>query len=315
MVPDRPLEDEGRLARPNFQTSLQPPGTLVAAPMPLINDDLRAIVESALREDAPAGDLTAELTVSEAATCRAELRAKVAGVLAGTSVAQVVLDVVSEQDGMGRIDSQWRRADGDLVSPGNVLAVLAGPARSMLRAERVAINFLAHLSGVATLTRAFVEAARPAQIHCTRKTTPGLRSLERDAVVAGGGVLHRASLSDAVLIKDNHLKLAGGVDRAVRAAKSGDISVEVEVESLGELDEAMAAGADRILLDNPTPDLVAKAVARVGDPGRLEISGGVTLDSVPLLVAAGARVISVGRITHSAPSLDLSLEVTDVDQV
>jgi nicotinate-nucleotide pyrophosphorylase (carboxylating) len=196
-----------------------------------------------------------------------------------------------------------------------VVATVAGPARSILRAERVAINFMAHLSGVATLTRAFVQAARPAQILCTRKTTPGLRGLERDAVLAGGGVLHRASLSDAVLIKDNHLKLAGGVEQAVRAAQAGGVPVEVEVESLAELDQALAAGADRILLDNPTPDLVAESVARVGDAMRLEISGGVTLDSVPLLVAAGARVISVGRITHSAPSLDLSLEVTDVDHV
>jgi nicotinate-nucleotide pyrophosphorylase (carboxylating) len=184
-----------------------------------------------------------------------------------------------------------------------------------LRAERVAINFLAHLSGVATLTRAFVEAAKPARILNTRKTTPGLRALERDAVRAGGGILHRASLSDAVLIKDNHLRLAGGVTTAVAAAKSGGVPVEVEVETLAQLDEAMAAGADRILLDNPTPELVKDALDRVGDPERLEISGGVTLDSVPLLVAAGARVISVGRITHSAPSLDLSLEVTHVDQV
>ena len=182
----------------------------------------------------------------------------------------------------------------------------------MLRAERVAINFLAHLSGVATLTRKFVEAARPAEVLCTRKTTPGLRSLERGAVAAGGGSLHRASLSDAVLIKDNHIRVAGGVVEAVRQAKAGGLPVEVEVDTLDQLDEALGAGADRILLDNPTPDLVRAAVERVGDARRLEVSGGITLDSVPLLVQAGARVISVGRITHSAPSLDLSLEVIDV---
>jgi len=196
-----------------------------------------------------------------------------------------------------------------------VVAVVDGPARSILRAERVAINLLGHLSGVATLTRAFVQAAAPAKILCTRKTTPGLRALEREAVVAGGGSLHRASLSDAVLIKDNHLRLAGGVAEAVRRAKTGGVPIEVEVESLEELDEALEAGADRILLDNPTPDLVRRATARVGDAERLEISGGVTLDSVPSLVAAGARVISVGRITHSAPSLDLSLEVADADEL
>jgi nicotinate-nucleotide pyrophosphorylase (carboxylating) len=208
---------------------------------------------------------------------------------------------------------EWKFADGDATGYGDVVAVIGGPARSILRAERVALNFLAHLSGVATLTRAFVEAARPARILCTRKTTPGLRALERDAVAAGGGALHRASLSDAVLIKDNHLRIAGGIGPAVRKAKEGGAPVEVEVETLEELDEALQAGADRILLDNPTPELVREAISMVRDPERLEISGGVTLESLQSLVAAGARVISVGRITHSAPSLDLSFEVTHAD--
>jgi nicotinate-nucleotide pyrophosphorylase (carboxylating) len=278
-------------------------------------DDLRALVERALAEDAPSGDITSDLTVPESLACTAELRAKASGVVAGSPAAQATFDVVSEQDGRGSIAVEWRRPDGDRVRPGQVIAVVTGPARSVLRAERVAINFLAHLSGVATLTRAFVEAAGPARVLCTRKTTPGLRNLEREAVAAGGGTLHRASLSDAVLIKDNHLRVAGGVGAAVRAAKAAGVPVEVEVESMAELEEALASGADRILLDNPTPDLVRRAVARVGDPDRLEVSGGITLDSVPLLVQAGARVISVGRITHSAPSLDLSLEVTDVHDV
>jgi nicotinate-nucleotide pyrophosphorylase (carboxylating) len=277
-------------------------------------DDLRRVVVAALQEDAPSGDLTASLVLDPSASCRAELRAKGPGVLAGTAVAQAVFDAVAEQDAAG-LDVQWHRGDGDAVAPGDVVATVRGPARSVLRAERVAINFLAHLSGVATLTRAFVEAAAPARILCTRKTTPGLRGLERDAVLAGGGSLHRASLSDAVLIKDNHLRIAGGVTEAVRKAREGGVAVEVEVESIEELDEALAAGADRILLDNPTPDLVREAVGRAGDSERLEISGGVTLDSVSSLVEAGARVISVGRITHSAPSLDLSLEVTDVDEL
>ncbi|MFN2589162.1 MAG: carboxylating nicotinate-nucleotide diphosphorylase [Actinomycetota bacterium] len=271
-------------------------------------------MESALREDAPGADLTTTLTVPSGAACRAELRAKANGVLAGTVVATATFDAVAREDGTA-VSVEWKSADGDPVTAGDVVAVVTGDARSILRAERAAINFLAHLSGVATLTRAFVERAAPARILCTRKTIPGLRALQRDAVVAGGGSLHRASLSEAVLIKDNHLRLAGGVGPAVRSAKAGDVPVEVEVESLPQLDEALAAGADRILLDNPTPELVREAVARVGDAERLEISGGVTLDSVPLLAAAGARVISVGRITHSAPSLDLSLEVTDVDQV
>jgi nicotinate-nucleotide pyrophosphorylase (carboxylating) len=281
--------------------------------MALDGSELRALVTAALAEDAPSGDLTARLTVPERARCRAELRAKAQGILAGTSAAQAAFDIAAEQDGLGRVEVEWKHADGDDIGPGDVVAVVTGPGRPILRAERVAINFLAHLCGVATLTHAFVEAARPARILNTRKTLPGLRALEREAVAAGGGTLHRASLSEAVLIKDNHLRLAGGVGPAVRGAKERRVPVEVEVETLAELEEALAAGADRILLDNPTPALVREAMDRVGDPQRLEISGGVTLKSLQSLVAAGARVISVGRITHSAPSLDLSLEVTDAD--
>jgi nicotinate-nucleotide pyrophosphorylase (carboxylating) len=276
-------------------------------------EELRSLVERSLAEDAPDGDLTTRLTVPEGASCRAELRAKAQGVLAGTAAAQATFEVVSGQDGSGPLDIEWKVGDGDQVGPGDVLAVITGPARSILRAERVAINLLSHLSGVATMTRAFVDAARPARILHTRKTMPGLRALERQAVVAGGGSLHRASISDAVLVKDNHLRIAGGVAPAVRRAREGEKPVQVEVETLGQLEEALAAGADRILLDNPTPALVRSAIERVGDPELVEVSGGVTLDSVQLLVEAGARVISVGRLTHSAPSLDLSLEVTDAD--
>lgn len=275
--------------------------------------DLHDAVARALEEDAPDGDLTAELVVPEDRWCRAELRAKGDGVVAGTAVAQRVFELVAEQDRLGPVEVTWKVADGDLVAPGDVVATVHGPARSVLRAERVAINYLAHLSGVATLTRAFVEAARPARVLNTRKTIPGLRALEREAVVAGGGTLHRASLSDAVLIKDNHLRLAGGVTEAVRRARVGGVPVEVEVETMEQLEQALAAGADRILLDNPTPGLVRQAAERVEDPERLEVSGGVTLASIGALVEAGARVVSVGRLTHSAPSLDLSLEVIDVD--
>jgi len=275
--------------------------------------DLRDAVAGALEEDAPDGDLTAVLVVPEDRWCRAELRAKAEGVLAGTAVAQCAFELVAEQDRLGPVEVTWKAADGDTVAPGDVVATVHGPARSVLRAERVAINYLAHLSGVASLTRAFVEAARPARVLNTRKTTPGLRALERQAVLAGGGTLHRASLSDAVLIKDNHLRLVGGVTEAVRRARAGGVPVEVEVETMDQLEEALAAGTDRILLDNPTPDLVRQASERVGDPERLEVSGGVTLESIGALVEAGARVISVGRLTHSAPSLDLSLEVIDAD--
>lgn len=278
--------------------------------MPTTAEDL-AIVHRALEEDAPTGDLTSELVVPRASRCTAELIAKEAGILAGTGVARAVFDVTAEQDDTD-VEQDWRAGDGETLTPGTVIATFHGPFRTILRAERPAINLLAHLSGIATLTRRFVDAAAPAQVLCTRKTLPGLRSLERAAVAAGGGSLHRASLSDAVLIKDNHLRAAGGVVEAVRSAKTHGIPVEVEVETMEQLEQALEAGADRILLDNPTPALVREAVARVGDALRLEISGGVTLDTVGELVNAGARVVSVGRLTHSAPSLDISLEVTDV---
>jgi nicotinate-nucleotide pyrophosphorylase (carboxylating) len=286
-------------------------GTAKLGDMTESNARTRDLVERALTEDAPEGDLTAHLTIPASDRCRAELRAKAGGVLAGIRAAQTVFDVVADQDGLGPMKVGWMVTDGDEVEPGDVIAVITGPARSVLRAERVAINFLSHLSGVATLTRRFVEAAGPGvKVLNTRKTIPGLRALEREAVAAGGGTLHRASLSDAILIKDNHLRVAGGVAPAVRRAKAGGVPVEVEVETLDQLDEALAAGAHRILLDNPTPDLVKEAVARTGDAERLEISGGVTLESLPSLVQAGARVVSVGRLTHSAPALDMSLEVT-----
>jgi nicotinate-nucleotide pyrophosphorylase (carboxylating) len=275
-----------------------------------VPNDMTARARAALEEDAPDGDLTTALTVAPQRTCVAELIAKQRGVVAGLAVARAVFEEAAEQDRVP-LSVDLKASDGETVDPGDRIGMVEGAAATVLRAERPAINFLAHLSGVATLTTAFVEAAVPAHILCTRKTTPGLRDLERDAVVAGGGTLHRASLSDAILIKDNHVRLAGGAGEAVRRAKSGDVPIEVEVESLDQLDEALANGADRILLDNATPDLVRAAVARVGDADRLEVSGGVTLENVRSFVEAGARWISVGRLTHSAPALDLSLEIID----
>ncbi len=270
---------------------------------------LTALARAALAEDAPAGDLTSRLVVPAEQTCTAEIRAKAAGVLAGRAAAEAIFRAAAEED--GAVDQDWKLEDGAELAPGDLLAVLRGSARAILRAERPALNLLGRLSGVATLTRAYVRAAAPARILCTRKTTPGLRALEREAVAAGGGELHRASLSEAVLIKDTHVRLAGGVGEAVRRARAARVPVEVEVEDLQGLEEALAAGAERVLLDNAGPELVAAAVARVGDPERLEVSGGVRLEDLPALVAAGARLISVGRITHSAPSLDLALEVVD----
>jgi nicotinate-nucleotide pyrophosphorylase (carboxylating) len=276
-------------------------------------EDARALARAALAEDAPGGDLTTELVLPPGIRCRAEIGAKQTGILAGVEVVKAVFEVAADADGELLFDA--RKADGDAFSPGDTVAEARGPAATLLRAERPALNLLGHLSGVATLTRAFVDAAAPATILCTRKTTPGLRRFEREAVVAGGGSLHRASLSDAVLIKDNHVRLAGGVAEAVRAARArGDAPIEVEVETLDQLDEAISAGADRILLDNPTPAMVRSAIDRVGDASRIEVSGGVTLQNVRSFVDAGARIISVGRLTHSAPAVDLSMETTDVER-
>ena len=276
-----------------------------------MSDDLDQLARAALAEDAPAGDLTSRLTIPAGTSCTAELVVKQDGVLAGVEAAAAVFTAAADQD-RASLTIDWKLADGDTVAPGDRVALLDGAAATVLRAERPALNLLGHLSGIATLTRTYVEAAAPAQILCTRKTLPGLRAVERSAVAAGGGTLHRASLSDAILIKDTHVRIAGGVTEAVRRAKSGGVPVEVEVETLEQLDEAIAEGADRILLDNPTPERVRDAIARVGDPMRLEVSGGVRLENLRDFVDAGARVLSVGRLTHSAPSLDLSLEVIDL---
>jgi nicotinate-nucleotide pyrophosphorylase (carboxylating) len=276
-----------------------------------VSDDLDQLARAALAEDAPTGDLTSRLTIPAGTLCTAELVVKQDGVLAGVEAAAAVFTAAADQD-RASLTIDWKLADGDLVASGDRVALLDGAAATVLRAERPALNLLGHLSGIATLTRAYVEAAAPAQILCTRKTLPGLRAVERSAVAAGGGTLHRASLSAAILIKDTHVRIAGGVTEAVRRAKSGGVPVEVEVETLEQLDEAIAEGADRILLDNPTPARVRDAIARVGDPMRLEVSGGVRLENLRDFVDAGARVLSVGRLTHSAPSLDLSLEVIDL---
>jgi nicotinate-nucleotide pyrophosphorylase (carboxylating) len=277
-----------------------------------MTDDLDRLARLALSEDAPSGDVTSVATVPAGSRCHAEIVVKQQGVLAGVDAAAAVFAAAGQEDAADLV-VDWKRGDGARVVPGDRVALLHGTARTVLRAERPALNLLGHLSGIATMTRAYVDAAVPAQVLCTRKTLPGLRAVERAAVAAGGGTLHRGSLSDAILIKDTHVRIAGGVPEAVLRARTSGLPIEVEVESLDQLDEALAAGAERILVDNFSPAMVADAVARVDDPTRLEISGGVTLETAPAYVAAGARVISVGRLTHSAPSLDLSLEVIGID--
>jgi nicotinate-nucleotide pyrophosphorylase (carboxylating) len=209
---------------------------------------------------------------------------------------------------------EWRCRDGDGIRAGDVIGSIEGPARSVLAAERVALNFLTHLSGVATVTREFADACAGTEsvVLCTRKTLPGLRPLDRYAVELGGGRLHRAGLYDGVLIKDNHVALAGGVRTAVERARRRvphTVRVQVEVETLAELEEAIAAGADAVLLDNPDVETVKRAVDLVEDRIPLEVSGGMTVERVAEIAGLGKLLISVGRITHSAPALDFALEI------
>jgi nicotinate-nucleotide pyrophosphorylase (carboxylating) len=205
-----------------------------------------------------------------------------------------------------------KRKDGDRCEPGDVVAEVRGQAASMLTAERTALNFLQLLSGIATMTRRFVDASGGTiTILDTRKTTPTLRELEKYAVRAGGGTNHRVGLNDGVLIKDNHVRLAGGVKAAVALMKAADpqMPIEVEAQSLEQVDEAIAAGADIILVDNLPLEAIREAVRRVNGRAKIELSGGVTLDRMPGLAATGANYVSVGALTHSAQAADLSFEL------
>lgn len=264
------------------------------------------VVARALAEDLGVlGDLTASL-VPDDATATAAFVARRGGVVAGRLC---VVETFAAVD--PTLIVEWRLPDGLEVAPGDVIATVGGPLRSILTAERTALNLLGRLSGIASLTRAYVRAAQGnARIRDTRKTTPGLRALEKAAVRAGGGANHRGSLSDGILIKDNHL--AGlTITAAVRRARHrwpGQM-VEVECDTAKQVSEAVAAGADMVLLDNMGPDDVADAVALVAGRCPIEVSGGVTLDSVAAYAAAGVDFISVGALTHSAPVLDIGLDI------
>jgi nicotinate-nucleotide pyrophosphorylase (carboxylating) len=203
-------------------------------------------------------------------------------------------------------------ADGDRRMPGDRVAWVRGAARSLLAAERTALNLLQHLSGIATLTRAFVDAAAPMTVLDTRKTLPGMRALAKYAVTCGGGRNHRFGLFDAVLIKDNHIRVAGSIAAAVRLAREAHAPgpIEVETQSLDQVDEAVRAGADIIMLDNLDDETTAEAIARVGRRARIELSGNMTIERVRRLSASGADFVSVGALTHSAPAADVSLEIT-----
>src|SRR5258708_5866260 len=267
----------------------------------------REIVRRALAEDLGWGEVTTEAVVPSESRARGIILAKSPCVIAGLDVAA---EAFSQLDPGCAFDR--KRKDGERCEPGDVVAELHGQAASMLTAERTALNFLQRLSGIATLTRRFVDAAGGTiTVLDTRKTTPTLRALEKYAVRAGGGTNHRAGLDDGVLIKDNHVGLAGGVKEAVRRMKDDDpeMPIEVEAQSLEQVDEAIAAGADIILVDNLPLETIREAVRRVNGRAKIELSGGVTLDRIPELAKSGANYISVGALTPSPPAADLSFEL------
>jgi len=274
-----------------------------------LNADTRELVARALQEDLGSGDVTAEAVVPAGASGRAVITQKEPGVLFGLDVAgEVFRQTGAEGLDAAAAEGEWR----DEVPA--IIARADGPARSLLAAERTALNLLCHLSGVATLTARFVREAdgTGARILDTRKTTPGLRALEKAAVAAAGGANHRMGLYDAILIKENHAALAGGVGEAVRRAREArpGLAVEVECRDLDEVRQGIEAGADRLLLDNMTPARLQEAVSAArggGDGPELEASGGITLENVAEIAASGVDYVSIGALTHSAPALDLSM--------
>ncbi|MCY3576449.1 MAG: carboxylating nicotinate-nucleotide diphosphorylase [bacterium] len=272
-------------------------------------EEVRAAVKLALAEDVgPLGDLTSSLVPPGGIT--AEITARDAGRLAGRACATEVFRQVDPT-----VTVAWQAADGDPAAPGQTLAVVAGPRASVLTAERTALNFLSHLSGIATEVSRYVAATggSGARIRDTRKTTPGLRVLEKAAVRAGGGENHRMGLSEWVMFKDNHLAGVSIADGVTAARISWpDRAVYVECDRIEQVEEALAAGADALLLDNMTADEVQMCVARAaGHDCLLEVSGGITLETVAEYAATGVDFISVGRITNSAPVLDIGLDVND----
>ena len=269
------------------------------------------IVRAALLEDlGRAGDITTAAVIPRATRMTGVIASRKDGVIAGADAAMMAFALMDPA-----VIVTLERPDGSRVAPGDVVMRLAGPAHAILSAERVALNLLGHLSGVATATAALVDAVRPhrARIVCTRKTTPGLRSLEKHAVRAGGGANHRFGLDDAVLIKDNHIAVAGGVRLAIARARGAVghlVSIEVEVDTLAQLDEALQEGVDAVLLDNMSPRQLQEAVRRVNGRAITEASGNISLTTVNAVAASGVDLISSGWITHSAPVLDLGLDTS-----
>lgn len=276
---------------------------------PLPQSILEPLVRMALNEDfGRAGDITGQATVPAATRSRVVIAARDEGRIAGLDLAEMAFRLVDSTLNVTRL-----KPEGADVRKGDEVMAVEGSARSILAAERVALNFVGRMSGIATATRAMVRATgnHKAKIAATRKTTPGLRSVEKYAVMVGGGIPHRYGLDDAILIKDNHIAMAGGVKAALRSAKAyagHTVKIEIEVDTLAQLDEALEEGADIIMLDNMTPAQMTHAVQKVAGRALVEASGGVTLDSIPAIAATGVDLISSGAITHSVKNFDVGLD-------
>ena len=267
--------------------------------------NLDALIEMALAEDLRGGsDVTSEATISEAAESTAEFVARNEGVIAGIPAAIAVLKRVGITEIIDLVN------DGDRVHKGQVLLRVSGNTRKILLAERTALNFLTHLSGIATTTSIWVKEliGSNCKVRDTRKTTPGFRDLEKQAVAAGGGSNHRLGLSDAILIKDNHIQAAGGISEAVKKVKNLGLEIEVEVDNLAQLKEVIPLNPDLVLLDNFEPVDCIKAVALVNSAFKLEASGGITLANAKAYAVTGVDYIAVGALTHSAPAFDIGLD-------
>jgi nicotinate-nucleotide pyrophosphorylase (carboxylating) len=280
---------------------------MTTAPLPALL--IEPLVRAALIEDlGRAGDITTDSIVPAQTMARLALKARQPGVVAGLDLALLAFHLVDPA-----IRAVVMLGDGQAVRPGDVIATVEGPARGLLTGERVALNFLCHLSGIASATAAIVDAVKPhkARITCTRKTMPGLRMVQKYAVRVGGGANHRFGLDDAVLIKDNHIAVAGGIRPAVeraRAAIGHLVKIELEVDTLAQLDEALSLPVDAVLLDNMTPDQLAEAVRRVDGKIITEASGRITAATAPVVAASGVDLISIGWLTHSAAVLDIGLD-------
>lgn len=269
---------------------------------------IRDVLEKAYKEDMPSGDITTDYIVPENAYSRAYMITKQEGVIAGI---EICVEAFKMLDPDIKINTLVK--DGDFVEAGTRILEIEGKSRALLKAERTALNLLQRLSGIATITRLYVEKiiGYDTKVADTRKTTPGLRALEKYAVRAGGGTNHRFSLSDGVLIKDNHIKAAGGIKKAVEAAREHiphTARIEVETETLEQVREALESGADIIMLDNMPADIMKQAVEIIKHRAVTEASGNVTLDNIQEIAATGVDIISVGALTHSVKSLDISLK-------